>query len=186
MTLVKVVTIGLLILFPVAWLSPLAEAGFAMPLFGAREISILGGVLDLAESDIVLCILVSVFAIFFPYVKTILLIGAQFGQLGDPERWLKFLGVMGKLSMADVFLVAMYVVTIKGVGIGKVNIQWGLYLFTALVLASIWATWKTERELMREAMALPSPAQTGDLAPPRPAVNHRGARSSPEAENLDG
>ncbi len=151
MKLARAVTIALLVLFPVAWLAPLAEAGFAMPLFGGEEISILGGVIELAQSDIVLCAVVAVFAILIPYVKAILLVGAQFGQLGNPKRWLKILGAIGKLSMADVFLIAMYVVLIKGIGFGDIEIQWGLYLFTALVLASIWVTWITERALKREA-----------------------------------
>ena len=151
MILARAVTIALLVLFPVAWLAPLAEAGFAMPLFGGEEISILGGVIELAKSDIVLCVIVAVFAILIPYVKAILLVGAQFGQLGNPKRWLKILSAIGKLSMADVFLIAMYVVLIKGIGFGDIEIQWGLYLFTVLVLASIWVTWITERALKREA-----------------------------------
>ena len=122
-----------------------------MPLFGGSEISILGGVIELAGSDIFLCVVVAVFAVLIPYSKTILLLGAQFEQLGSPEKWLKVLGYLGKLSMADVFLVAMYVVLIKGIGFGDIEIQWGLYLFTVLVLASIWATWATERALKRAA-----------------------------------
>jgi len=153
MMLVRIVTIALLILFPVAWLAPLAKAGFAMPLFGGTEISILGGVLELADSDLFLCIVVAVFAILIPYVKTIILLGAQYGQLGSPAKWLKVLSAMGKLSMADVFLIAMYVVMIKGIGFGDIEIQWGLHLFTALVFASIWATWATERAMTREAAA---------------------------------
>ncbi len=149
MTLVRAVTIALLVLFPVAWLAPLAEAGFAMPLFGGEQISILGGVMELAGSDWFLSVVVAVFAILLPYVKTILLLGAQFGQLGQPERWLKILSAVGKLSMADVFLIAMYVVLIKGIGVGDIEIRWGLHLFTALVFASIWATWATERALKR-------------------------------------
>jgi len=147
----RIVTVLLLVLFPVAWLAPLAEAGFAMPIFGGTEISILSGVIELARSDIFLCAVVGIFAILIPYMKTILLIGVQFGQLGAPDKWLKILGLIGKLSMADVFLIAMYVVLIKGVGIGDIIIDWGLYLFTALVLLSIWATWMTERALRREA-----------------------------------
>jgi len=150
MKLARAVTIALLVLFPVAWLAPLAEAGFAMPLLGGEEISILGGVIQLAESDLFLCIVVAVFAILIPYVKAIILVGAQFGQLGSPEKWLKILGAIGKLSMADVFLIAMYVVLIKGIGFGDIEIQWGLYLFTALVFASMWGTWATERALKRE------------------------------------
>lgn len=152
MRLVQIATIALLILFPVAWLAPLAEAGFAMPIFGGAEISILSGVIELARSDIFLCAVVAIFAILIPYMKTILLIGVQFGQLGAPDKWLKILGIIGKLSMADVFLIAMYVVLIKGVGIGDIIIDWGLYLFTALVLVSIWATWMTERVLRREVV----------------------------------
>lgn len=150
MGLARLVTIALLVLFPVAWLAPLARAR-VLPLFKGSEISILSGVIELSESDLFLCIIVAVFAIIFPYLKTILLLGAQFGQLGKPEKWLKILGIMGKLSMADVFLIAMYVVAVKGVGIGEIVIDWGLYLFTALVFASIWATWATERALKREA-----------------------------------
>lgn len=153
MTLVRTVTIALLILFPVAWLAPLAKAGFAMPLFGGKEISILGGVIELAGSDVFLCAIVGIFAILIPYSKTIVLLGAQFGQLGSADRWLKVLGYLGKLSMADVFLIAMYVVLIKGIGFGNIEIQWGLYLFTLLVLASIWATWATERALKSQALS---------------------------------
>lgn len=146
----KAVTIALLVLFPVAWLAPLARAR-VLPLFEGSEISILRGVIELADSDIFLCIVVALFAMIIPYVKTVLLIGAQFGQLGKPEKWLKILGYMGKLSMADVFLIAMYVVAVKGVGIGEIVIEWGLYLFTALVFASMWATWATERAMQAEA-----------------------------------
>lgn len=150
MQLARIATVLLLILFPVAWLAPLAEAGFAMPVFGGTEISILSGLIELARSDIFLCAVVGTFAILIPYMKTILLIGVQFGQLGNPEKWIKILGRIGKLSMADVFLIAMYVVLIKGVGIGDIIINWGLYLFTSLVLLSIWVTWMTERALRRE------------------------------------
>ncbi len=145
--LAKGVTIGLLVLFPVAWLAPLAEAGFAMPLFGGERISILSGVLELAKSDIFLCAVVAVFAVLIPYMKAVLLVGAQFGHLGHPEFWLKILNAAGKLSMADVFLIAIYVVLIKGIGFGDIEVRWGLYLFTMLVLASIWATWATARML---------------------------------------
>lgn len=149
MRLAKIVTIALLALFPVAWLAPLARAR-VLPLFEGSEISIFRGVIELSESDLFLCIIVAVFAIVIPYAKTILLIGAQFGQLGKPEKWLKIIGYMGKLSMADVFLIAMYVVAVKGVGIGEIIIEWGLYLFTALVFASMWATWRTEKALRGE------------------------------------
>ena len=147
----RVATIALLILFPLAWLAPLARAR-VLPLFSGSEISILNGVIELSESDLFLCIVVALFAMVIPYTKTILLLGALFGQLGEPDRWLKVLGAIGKLSMADVFLVAMYIVAIKGVGVGEITVEWGLYFFTLLVLALMAVTWLTERAMRRKGM----------------------------------
>ena len=48
--------------------------------------------------------------------------------------------------MADVFLIALYIVVVKGVGIGKVETAWGLYLFTACILASILSSAMTCRK----------------------------------------
>ena len=39
--------------------------------------------------------------------------------------------------MADVFLIALYIVVVKGMGVGRVETAWGLYLFTACILASV-------------------------------------------------
>ena len=54
------------------------------------------------------------------------------------------LALLGKLAMAEVFLLAVILVGIKGVGIGMVEVTWGLPVFVAAVLlslaASIWAT----------------------------------------------
>jgi hypothetical protein len=49
--------------------------------------------------------------------------------------------------MADVFLIALYIVLVKGVGIGHVASAWGLWLFTACVLASLWVGFETKRNL---------------------------------------
>ena len=40
--------------------------------------------------------------------------------------------------MADVFLIALYIVIVKGAGYVTVETAWGLYLFTGCILASIW------------------------------------------------
>lgn len=39
--------------------------------------------------------------------------------------------------MADIFLIAIYITVAKGIGVGRVEVAWGLYLFTACVLASL-------------------------------------------------
>ncbi len=49
--------------------------------------------------------------------------------------------------MADVFLIALYIVLVKGVGIGHVTSAWGLWLFTGFVLTSIWIGFETKRKI---------------------------------------
>jgi hypothetical protein len=44
---------------------------------------------------------------------------------------------LGKLAMADVFILALYIVIAKGIGVGQIEVSWGLYLFTAAVLTSL-------------------------------------------------
>lgn len=127
--------LALLALFPVAWAAPLARAGL-LPFFEGDELSILGGVHDLWASDRVLAILVAVFALVAPYAKTLLLAAIHYGAL-PARRWTGPLALMGKLSMADIFLLALYIVIVKGVGVGHVETAWGLWLFTVLVLVSL-------------------------------------------------
>lgn len=133
-TLLRVANLSLLILFPIAWFAPLMRAGL-LPLFGLSEISVISGMQALWESDVALALLVTFFALFAPYMKTIGLALIHFNLLR--RRVLPVLSWLGKLAMADVFLVALYIVVVKGVGIGKVETAWGLYLFTACILASI-------------------------------------------------
>lgn len=139
----RIANLSLLILFPIAWFAPLIRAGL-LPLFGLSEISVISGLQALWESDIALALLVTAFALFAPYLKTIGLGLVHFGLLKD--KTLPFLNWMGKLAMADVFLIALYIVVVKGVGIGKVETAWGLYLFTACILASILISALTDRK----------------------------------------
>ena len=137
-TALKFANLSLLILYPIAWFAPLAHAGI-LPFFRGTELTIVSGISDLWESDVFLALIVTVFAVVMPYFKTILLALIQFG-LVKGQAWMTVLEIAGKLSMADVFLLAMYVVVVKGVGVGHVDIAWGLYLFTALVLTSLTIT----------------------------------------------
>ncbi len=134
----------LLLLYPASWFAPLAHAGW-LPYFSGTEITILGGVADLWQSDAALATLVALFAIVIPYAKTLSLAAIHFGWLG--ARALPLIEIIGKLAMADVFLIALYIVLIKGVGIGHVVSAWGLWLFTACVLASLWAGFETKRKI---------------------------------------
>lgn len=133
-SLLRTANLALLILFPIAWFAPLLRAGL-LPLFGLSEISVVSGLQALWETDVVLALLVTFFAIFAPYLKTIGIALIHFGMMR--RRVLPVLTLLGKLAMADVFLIALYIVLIKGIGVGKVETAWGLYLFTACILASL-------------------------------------------------
>jgi len=144
-SIARTLNLLLLILYPAAWLAPLAHAGMFPWFFEGNEISILGGIGDLWQADAALACLVALFAIIIPYGKTLALSAVHFDRLGP--RPLPVIETVGKLSMADVFLIALYVVVVKGVGVGHVSIAWGLWLFTACVLVSIWVGWATTRSL---------------------------------------
>ena len=134
LNVLRIANLALLILFPIAWFAPLMRAGL-LPIFGLSEISVISGMQALWDSDVALALLVTAFALFAPYLKTIGLALVHFNLLKD--KTLPVLSWIGKLAMADVFLIALYIVVFKGVGIGKVETGWGLYMFTACILASI-------------------------------------------------
>lgn len=133
--------LALLIVYPIAWFAPLMRAGF-LPLFGLNEISVISGLQSLWEADVFLALIVTVFALFAPYVKTIGLALLHWNLLSP--RTLPALHVLGKLAMADVFLIAVYVALSKGIGVGRIETAWGLYLFTACILASLVIGWLSE------------------------------------------
>lgn len=140
--------LSLLILYPVAWAAPLARAG-VLPFFSGTELTILNGVRDLWDADVFLAVIVAIFAVVAPYLKTIVLAAIQLGRLRG-SGWVRVVSIAGKLSMADIFLLALYVVLIKGVGVGHVETAWGLYLFTTLVLVSLFLAHVAERRLKKE------------------------------------
>lgn len=142
MRLLQLANLALLILFPLTWFAPLMRAGL-MPLFGLDEISVITGLQSLWDSDVMLALIVTAFALFAPMLKSIGLALLHAGLLSS--RTLPALSWIGKLAMADVFLVALYVVVAKGVGIGRVETAWGLYAFTACILASIIISTLTAR-----------------------------------------
>lgn len=135
--------LALLILFPVAWFAPLLRAGL-LPLFGLSEISVVSGLQSLWQSDVALALLVTALAIFAPYLKTLGLALIHMRLLSP--RVIGVLHVLGRLAMADIFLIALYIVVAKGVGVGRIETAWGLYLFTACILASLAIGWASARK----------------------------------------
>ena len=139
----KLANLALLILFPLAWFAPLMRAGL-LPLFGLSEISVITGLQSLWGTDVILALIVTTFAIFAPWLKTLGLALIHF-NLASPKL-LPALHIMGKLAMADIFLIALYIVLVKGVGLATVKTAWGLYFFTALILASLVISTLTSRQ----------------------------------------
>jgi uncharacterized paraquat-inducible protein A len=141
--MLRYANLALLVLFPVAWFAPLMRAGL-LPLFGLSEISVVSGLQSLWQTDVFLALIVTVFALFAPYLKTIGLALVQY-RLASP-RILPALHVLGKLAMADVFLIALYIVIVKGVGMARIETAWGLYLFSFCILASLAISIMTARK----------------------------------------
>lgn len=134
--------LSLLILFPLAWFAPLLRAG-VLPIFGLSEISIISGLQSLWTTDVALALLVTFLAIFAPYMKVIGIALVQFGLMR--RKVVPALELLGKLAMGDVFLIALYIVLVKGAGYVTVEAGWGLYLFTGCILGSLAISYLTRR-----------------------------------------
>lgn len=156
--MLKYLNLGLLILYPVAWFAPLMRAGIDLPLFGLSEISVISGLQSLWGTDVVLALVVTAFALFAPYLKTIGLALIHFGLMR--RKVLPVLHVLGKLAMADIFLIAVYITVIKGIGLGRIEVAWGLYLFTGCILASMGIGYLTEKR--RQTAAIVDGSATKD------------------------
>ncbi|MDA7963859.1 paraquat-inducible protein A [Ruegeria sp.] len=130
----RLATLSLLILYPIAWFAPLMRAGL-LPIFGLSEISVITGLQSLWKSDVFLALIVTAFALFAPYLKTIGTALIQWNLLD--ARVQPALHILGKLAMADIFLIALYITLAKGISYATIETAWGLYLFTGCILASI-------------------------------------------------
>ncbi|NHB76910.1 paraquat-inducible protein A [Rhodobacter calidifons] len=136
----RYLNLALLVLFPISWFAPLLRAA-VLPVFGMDEISVITGLQSLWRSDPAFALIVTFLAIFAPYAKTIGLALLHWRLLSP--RALPALEFLGKLAMAEVFLIALYIVIGKGTGWVTIETAWGLYLFTGCILASILISWKS-------------------------------------------
>lgn len=141
----KYANLLLAFLFPVAWFAPLIRTGLlpdlSLPwwlgggLFVHEGISVVSGLQALWEADVFLAIAVTFFALVAPLLKCLGLALIDFGLLSRSVK--PTIAILGKLAMADIFILAMYVVVAKGIGIGEIEVAWGLYLFTGCVILSL-------------------------------------------------
>ena len=147
--ILKVCNLVLIIAFPISWFVPLMEVGLfekveisieilglKLPdLFGLTEVTIISAIQTLWSEDKYLALIVTFFALFAPLVKTIGLSLIQFKLLSEQVK--STIQFIGKLAMADVFIIAFTCILIKGLSVGKIEILYGTYLFSACIIVSI-------------------------------------------------
>jgi paraquat-inducible protein A len=142
--------LSLLVLYPISWSAPLMRAGL-LPFLALDEISIFSGISTLWQDDILLALLIALFAIATPIVKTLGLTLIHFRQA--PTKLLNAFTTLGRFAMADVFLIALYILLARGIGLGRVETAWGLWLFTACTLASLGISLATAALVKRGALS---------------------------------
>ncbi len=152
-TLAKYANLLLVVLFPISWFAPLIRTGLLPTLqlpwwaggefFPLTGISVISGLQALWATDVFLAIAVTFFALVAPMLKCLGLALIDYGLLASSTK--PVLGVLGKLAMADIFILSLYVVIAKGIGVGEVEVAWGLYVFTSCVILSLLLTFSQKR-----------------------------------------
>jgi len=118
-----------------------------------NEYSIIAGVRGLwEERQYSLAIILFFFSIVFPLFKLAALGFLWAVRLAEPKRQavLHWLGILGKWSMLDVFVVAILIVLVKLGPLVKVRPQPGVYWFAAAVFLSMITSMYVDR-LARKA-----------------------------------
>ncbi|MGO9243388.1 MAG: paraquat-inducible protein A [Verrucomicrobiia bacterium] len=104
-----------------------------------NEYSVIAGVHGLWEQgQYALAIILFFFSIVFPLFKLAMLGFIWFIRLAERKRQavLHWLGILGKWSMLDVFVVAILIVLVKLGPLAKVQPQPGVYWFAAAIFLS--------------------------------------------------
>lgn len=130
--------ISLLILasLPIIFFVPLLTTRFWF--FMRADITLAHAITDLFRIDKFLFTIVVVFGLVFPFLKAIMsTLCWYYFDISRTERYLEVLSYMAKLSMLDVMLLAFFVVAFKGLGIGTVEVKYGLYVYASLILTSL-------------------------------------------------
>ena len=120
--------------------------------------SVFVGVIELAKSgDWLLAVILFFFSMVFPFAKLFSLATLWYRKLSEAERLktLHWLGVLGKWSMLDVFVVAILIVAAKLRSLTEVQPRVGLYLFGLAIILSMLATMHVER-LAKRRKPIPS------------------------------
>lgn len=123
--------------------------GIILPMFSFQHFlvfndtfSLLGGIFYLLkEGQVVLFLVVFSFSIVLPTYKLYISKRILDGSVIDSEKRMTLihrLAMVGKWSMADVFVVSIIAATVKLGAIAKITVHIGLYVFGLAVLSSMF------------------------------------------------
>lgn len=153
-------TIRALLVF--GWLIVLGlfAVGVSLPMFTLTKLlifdntySLLGGLGHMMEEgEWLLFVAVGAFSLIMPIAKLGMLLRLLWPmQLTRQKRWHFWLGLLGRWSMLDVFVVALLLVLVKFGALASVDIHAGLYLFCAAVICSMLLAEAVEQFAKRQA-----------------------------------
>lgn len=116
-------------------------------IFWKNNYSVFTGIVSLVqENQFLLAAVLFFFSMVFPFVKLATLLYVWWAPMRETrrQRAIKWLGLLGKWSMLDVFAVSILIVLVKLGPLANVTPQPGLYVFCAAILASMVTTMYVE------------------------------------------
>lgn len=130
-----------------AWFLPMMSV--QRFIFWQDELSFAVALLELAESgETGLFAILFIFSVAFPGAKITLafLLWRRVDANGPSlTRYLGMIEHFGRWSMLDVFVVALSVVAIKISIVADVEVHWGIYMFAAAILTSMFVVHRLTR-----------------------------------------
>lgn len=118
--------------------------------FWTHTFSVLTGITSLFhEKQYFLGVIIFFFSIVFPIFKLAILAIIWFSKLVEEQRasFLYWLGVLGKWSMLDVFVIAVTIVVTKISTFAEAQAETGIYFFGGSILLAMLITERIERLL---------------------------------------
>lgn len=141
--LLALVNLVLTLALPVVWFLPLVRNS-AFLVF-SYELSIANGMMELLAVDWLLAVVIFLFVIVAPLLKGFIYIALWFLPWRLGRHALALGKHLARYAMADIFLVALSIVIVKGLGVGSIELRYGFYLFAGYVLYSLAFSHVSER-----------------------------------------
>lgn len=120
--------------------------------FEPTTYSILSGIFSMIQNgSVAIGVMLLLFSVVFPIWKLATFIYVTFRTKKSPSKSLDLAVKLGKYSMLDVFVLAVLVIAIKGLPGGtKLDLEAGIYFFSASVLLSLFIGPKIKPEALGE------------------------------------